>query len=97
MYICKKCGSMTWEEYVDGYKGIYEIINDGGIEEINRDIYGDVVLVRCHYCGNEDMLCVGSIKEDYRELIKKLDKLLEIPDEERHKRLELMKKWGWLS
>ena len=97
MFICKKCGSMCWEEYVDGYMGVYEIIGDGGIEEIKNEIYGDVILVRCHYCENEDLLSIDDIQEDYEEIVRKLDKLLEIPDEEREKRLELMKKWGWID
>lgn len=46
MFICLDCGSMTWEEYIDGVKYTYTIDENGRIQQIDRDSYGEVVLVR---------------------------------------------------
>ena len=84
--ICLRCGCMTWDEYVDGWRGTYETTIDG-CTRIDDEVCGDIILVRCHYCESEKMLDISDLPEEH------VKKLLSLPDYKGEERLRLIREW----
>jgi len=92
LFICLDCGSMTWEEYIDGVKYTYTIDENGRIQQIDRDSYGEVVLVRCAECGSERLA-----RLQYSDLDLTDEEIMELAKiEEPEDRLEWLKRKGKL-
>ena len=92
MSICLDCGSMTWEEYIDGVKFVYTIDKNGRIHQVYMDSYGDLVLVKCANCGSNRLA-----RLQYTDLNLTDEEVKELAGiEEPEDRLEWLKRKGKL-